>query len=90
LIARALADAAQFVTRDPDAGALLGAGQAPGDAVLPVGADQCAGRDLGLGPEVVQLPAQVVDQRRALADQPLAVIDEQPHLELGAGQPRDR
>ena len=49
-----LADAAQFVARDPDADALLGAGQAPGDAVLPVDADQRAGRDLGLGPEIVQ------------------------------------
>ena len=48
------------------------------------------GWDLELGPEVVQLPAQVVDQRRALADQPLAMIDEQPHLELRAGQLRDR
>ena len=42
------------------------------------------------GPEVVQLPAQIVDQRGALLDEPIAVIDEQPDVELGAGQLRDR
>ena len=85
-----LADAAQFVARDPDARALLGARQAAGDARLPAGRGQRARRDLGLGPEVVQVPAQVVAQRGALRDEPLAVIDEQPDVELRAGQPRDR
>jgi hypothetical protein len=37
-----------------------------------------ARRDLELGPEIVQAPAQVVDQRGALPDEPLAVIDQQP------------
>ena len=69
---------------------LLGARQAAGDAVLPARGGQRARRDLELGPEVVQVPAQVVDQRGALRDQPLAVIDEQPDVELGAGELRDR
>ena len=38
---------------------------------------------LGLGPEVVQVPAQVVAQRGALRDEPLAVIDEQPDSSSG-------
>ena len=84
-----LADAAQLVARDADARALLGAREATGDARLPAGGGQRARRDLGLGPEVVQVPAQVVAQRGALRDEPLAVIDEQPDVELGAGQLRD-
>jgi hypothetical protein len=42
-----------------------------------------------LAPEVVQMPAQVVAQRGALRDEPLAVIDEQSDVELRAGQLRD-
>ena len=61
-----------------------------GDARLPAWRGQRAQRDLELGPEVVQLPAQIVDQRGALLDEPLAVIDEQPDVELGPGQLRDR
>ena len=61
-----------------------------GDARLPAGGGQGARRDLGLGPEVVQVPAQVVAERGALRDEPFAVIDEQPDVELRAGQLRDR
>ena len=35
------------------------------------------------------MPAQVVDELGALRDEPLAVIDEQPDIELGARQLRD-
>ena len=41
-----------------------------------------------LGPEVVQVPEQVVVERDAHPDQPLAVIDQQPDVELDAGQLR--
>jgi hypothetical protein len=43
-----------------------------------------------LGPEVVQMPLQRVVERDALADQPLAVIDEQPQVELAAVELRGR
>ena len=43
-----------------------------------------------LGPEIVQMPLQRVVQRDPLADQPLAVIDEQPQVELRALQLRGR
>jgi hypothetical protein len=36
------------------------------------------------------VPAQIVDQLGALRDEALAVIDEQPHVELRSGEPRDR
>src|ERR1700756_3141152 len=36
------------------------------------------------------MPAQVVDQRGALADQAFAVINQQTNLELDTGQPRGR
>ena len=43
-----------------------------------------------LGPEVVQVPLQRVVERDARADQPLAVVDQQPDVELRAGQRRRR
>ena len=52
--------------------------------------DQAADRDLKLGPEIMQLPAQVVDQPRARADQALPMIDKQPDIKLDTGQLRDR
>ena len=61
----------------------------PATRVLPAAGGQRARRDLELGPEVVQVPAQVVDQRGALRDEPLAVIDQQPDVEL-AGRPAAR
>ena len=60
-----------------------------GDAVLPVGADQRARRDLGLGPEVVQLPAQVVAQRGALA-RPAARGDRRATAPRAPGRPAAR
>ena len=56
----------------------------------PVAVKQRAAGQLELGPEVVQMPLQRVVERDALADQPLAVIDEQPQVELGAVQLRGR
>jgi sulfate adenylyltransferase subunit 2 len=85
-----LADAPQLVAGDPHARGLLGAQQTSADAVLPTAGGQDAGRDLELGPQVVQMPAQIVDQLGALRDEPLAVIDQQPDLELRSGQPGDR
>ena len=38
----------------------------------------------------MKVPAQVVDQRGALRDEALAVIDQQPDIKFGAGQLRDR
>ena len=88
--ARELADALELVASDSDARGLLGALQSPGEALLPARAGEGAQRDLELGPEVVQLPAQIVDQRGALLDEPFAVIDEQPDIELGPSELRDR
>jgi hypothetical protein len=88
--ARELADALEFVASDSDARGLLGALQSPGEALLLARAGEGAQRDLELGPEVVQLPAQIVDQRGALLDEPFAVIDEQPDIELGPSELRDR
>jgi hypothetical protein len=83
-----LADPAHLVTSDPYPRALLGAREAPADALLPARVDERARRDLKLGPEVVQAPAQVVDQPRALRDEPLTVIDQQPDIEFGPGELR--
>jgi hypothetical protein len=84
-----LTDAAQLVACDPDPRGLVGAREASGGPFLPAKTDQDAARDLELGPQVVQVSAQVVDQRSALADEPLAMIDEQPHVKLGASQSCD-
>ena len=63
-----LADAAQLVARDPHARGLLGARQAAGDArPASRGAISARGGISSLGPEVVQVPAQVVDQRACAA-----------------------
>ena len=85
-----LADAAQLVAGDADAHRLLGAREPAGDPRAPAAVEQRAARQLQLGPEVVQMPLQRVVERDALADQPLAVIDEQPQVELGTVQLRGR
>src|SRR5918997_856790 len=43
-----------------------------------------------LGPKVVQMPLQRVVERHALTDQPLAMVDEQPQVELEPVQLRGR
>jgi hypothetical protein len=87
--AREIADAVELIARNTDARGLLGSGQAPGEALRPTLTRERAQRDLQLGPEVVQLPAQIVDQCGALLDEAIAVIDEQPDVELDARQVRD-
>jgi hypothetical protein len=47
---------------------LRGALKASADAVLPTPGGQDAGGDLEFGPEVVQVPAQIVDRPGALRD----------------------
>ena len=85
-----LADAAQFVAGDADAHRLLGAREPAGDARAPIAVEQRAARQLQFGPEVVQMPLQRVVERDARADEPFAVIDEQPQVELGPVQVRRR
>ena len=84
------ADAAQLVAGDPDAHRLLGPSEPARDARAPLAVKQRAARELQLGPEIVQMPLQRVVDRDPLADQPLAVIDQQPQVELGPIQVRRR
>jgi hypothetical protein len=69
---------------------LLSAREAPGDARRPAAVEQRAGGQFELGPEIVQMPLQRVVERDALADQALAVIDQQPQVELRTFQLRRR
>ena len=86
------AQAAQLVAGDPDAHRLLGPGEPPADPRRSTCREQRAARQRELGPEIVQMPLQRVVEPDALADEPLAVIDQQPEVELGAVQraPRQR
>ena len=84
------ADAAQLVAGDADAHRLLGPREPARDARSPVAVEQRAAGQLQLGPEVVQMPLQRVVERHARPDQPLAVIDEQPQVELGPVEVRRR
>ena len=88
--ARELAHAAQLVAGDPDARGLLGARRRRAIRVVHFLREQRAARQRQLGPEVVQVPEQVVVERDAHADEPFAVIDQQPDVELDAGQLGDR
>ena len=86
-----LAQAAQLVAGDPDAHRLLGAREAPGDAAcVHFLREQRAAGERELGPEIVQIPLQRVVERDARANQALAMIDEQPDVELRARQRRRR
>jgi hypothetical protein len=60
------------------------------DLGLPRRLDQDAFGDLPLGPQVVQLPAQLVDQPRAGVHEPFAMQPQQPDFELDADQPGRR
>ena len=80
------AQAAQLVAGDPDAHRLLGARQAPADPGAPLGREQRAAGQLELRPQIVQIPLQRAVERHARANQPLAVIDQQPQIELRPGQ----
>ena len=84
------ADAAQLVAGDPDARRLLRAGEPAGDARPPRAVKQRAARELQFGPEIVQMPLQRVVDRDPRANEALAVIDQQPQVELGPVQVRGR
>ena len=81
-----LAGAADHVAGDRDLDGLLGAGEPGGDLGLPAGLGERLGGDLQVRPEVVQLPAQLVDQAGAHVQEPLAIHGQQADLALGAGQ----
>ncbi len=85
-----LADAADHVGGDPDPHGRLGSLQPPRDLHLPAGADQRPLGDPVLRPQIVELPAQLVDQPRARVDQALTMHDQQPDLELRPAQSRCR
>jgi hypothetical protein len=87
----AVADRPHQLAGDPHAGPLLGAGELSGNPLQPEGPVQAAGRQLQLGPEVVQMPAQALLVFRSGLDQILAVVEQQPQLkgvvvEMGGGQ----
>src|SRR5215211_2464688 len=67
---------------------LLGPGEAARDLPQPLAGVQRPGRDLELGPEVVQMPAQPLLVGRACRDQILAMVDEQANVERRAVQVR--
>jgi hypothetical protein len=85
-----LADATQLIACDAHARGLRGARETAREPLWPVHGHQAAGRDLEFGPEVVEVPAQVVDQPRPCRDEPLAMVDEQPDVKLDSGELRDR
>ena len=85
-----LADAPQLVAGDADAHRLLSPREPAGDARRPAAVEQRAAGQFELGPEVVQMPLQRAVEPDALTDQPFAVIDQQPQVELGPIQVRDR
>ncbi len=80
---RELAHVTQLVAGDPDAHGLFGARQAPRDPIAPLLRHQRAAGELELRPEIVQMPRQRVVEPDALADETLAVIDQQPQVKLG-------
>jgi hypothetical protein len=89
--ARALA---RELARHPHPRLLVQPGEPPADALQPAQPVQRPGRDVQLRDQIVQVPAQSVLHARALADQVLAVVEQQldlkrPLVELGAGQTVD-
>ena len=74
---RARGDLTHELARDPHARRLLGASEAAGDLPQPLAGVQRPGRDLELGPEVVQMPAQPLLVGGACRDQILAMVDQQ-------------
>jgi hypothetical protein len=81
---RQLAHVAKLVARDPDPCGLLASCQASRDPSDPLLRQQGAAREGLLGPQVVQVPEQVVVDGGAHPHQPFAVIDQQPDVELNA------
>src|SRR5215218_7832295 len=85
-----LAQPAQLVTGDPDAHCLLGPCQAPADPRAPPLREQGATGQRQLGPEVVQVPEQRAVELNAMADEPFAMVDQQPQVQLRPVQERGR
>jgi hypothetical protein len=83
-------DPGDHVARDLHLDGGRGSTETPGDLGLPRRVDQDALGDLPLGPEVVQLPAQLVDQPGPGVHEPPTMQRQQPDLELGAGKPGGR
>ena len=87
----AIADRPHQLTADANAGALLGAGELASNPIEPDDAIQGARRQLQLGPEVMQVPAQALLVLCAGPDEVLAVVEQQLQLqgglvEVGGGQ----
>ena len=73
-------DAGDLVACDPDA-PTGHQRQSLRDALLPDAQVQASGWDLKLGVEIVQVPAQVVDQRGALVHESFAMVGELANLQ---------
>src|SRR5215218_9575973 len=69
---------------------LLGAGEPAADPGAPLLRQQRAAGQPQLGPQIVQMPQQRAVELDAMADEALAVVDEQPQVELGPVQLRGR
>ena len=85
-----LTDPGDLIAGDPDPSGRLRLPQPAGDLQLPASADQGTLRDLPAGPQIVQLPAQLVDQPGPRVQEPLPMHAQKPDLELGSRQPRRR
>jgi hypothetical protein len=81
-------DQAHELARDPHARGLLCASEPAGGVPEPLGGVERPGRDLQLGPEIVQVPAQPLLIAGARVDQVLAMVDEQADIERRAVQVR--
>jgi hypothetical protein len=86
LAPRELDDPEDELTRDPRLHRLLPAAEAIAETIEPATAIETAGRQLKFGLELVQVPTQAVLRPRALADQVLAVVEQQPDLAPGTLQ----
>lgn len=73
--AGAAADLEHKPTGHPHPGALPGSGELAGHPLQPDDPVQGAGRDLQLGPEVVQVPAQAALVFKAGLDEVLAMVE---------------
>jgi hypothetical protein len=85
-LAGALADRADQASADANAGGLLGARQAPGDLVDPLSPVELAERDLQLGPQRVQMPAQLVLFLGAGDDEVVVIVTRCPPRSLMTGR----
>src|SRR6185295_6664124 len=87
----AVPDRTDQLAADADASALLRAGEPASDPIEPDDAIQATRRQLEVGPEVVQVPAQALLVFGARPDEILAVVEQQLQIqgrlvEMGDGQ----